>query len=158
MGLFSIETFCDQGALSLTHDDARGSCSGSAFGYTQLPVRRRGVKAWAYGEDFDNWEDTYGLDADLFSYHSGHGGMDGNGVFYVPMGAAWEGNDCTATSSNMGVGNEYCRYLIWSTCLSLRVFDGHSPIRTWGAGTGLRMIFGFETVSYDNPRLRPQLR
>jgi hypothetical protein len=154
VGAFSIETFCDQGPLSLTHDDAQGFMQWlGTFGVTpNFWFADAGVKVWAYYEDFDNWEDTYGLDAALISYHSGHGGMDGNGVFYVPMGAAWQGNDCTAVSSNMAVGNEYCRYLFWSTCLSLRVFDGHNPYRTWsGPNKGLRMIFGFETVSYDNP-------
>lgn len=53
----------------------------------------------------------------------------------------------------MRLGNEYARYIFWSTCESLRVLAGHSPIRTWGnqPNPGFRMIFGFETVSWDNP-------
>jgi hypothetical protein len=152
-GAFSIETFCDQGGLSLTHEDAQGFLQWlSSYGLaSNFWFRDAAVKIWAYYETYDNWQDTYGLDADLTSYHSGHGGMDANGIFYVPMGAAWAGNDCTAMSDNMAVGNEYCRYLFWSTCLSLRVLDGHSPIRTWNvANKGLRMIFGFETVSWDS--------
>ena len=51
----------------------------------------------------------------------------------------------------MRLGNEHLRYLFWSTCLSLRVFDGQNPIRTWhDANLGMRMIFGFETVSWDS--------
>jgi hypothetical protein len=67
------------------------------------------------------------------------------------MGADWGGLGCTATSSNMRLGNEHCRYLFWSTCQSLQVFNGQSPNRTWDAANlGLRMIFGFEGNSYDN--------
>ena len=152
-GAFSIETFCNAGALSQTHEDADGflayvrQFNAPNFWYTDA-----GVKLWAYYEQYDNWQDTYGMDAVRAAYHSGHGGMDANGVFYAPMGAAWAGNDCTALSSNMQLGNEHARYIFWSTCLSCRVLDGHSPIRTWSpANLGLRMLFGFETVSVDDP-------
>jgi hypothetical protein len=77
--------------------------------------------------------------------------MGGDGTFFVPMGADWGGLGCTATSNNMRLGNEYLRYLFWSTCQSLKYTGGHSPIRTWNiANLGLRMIFGFETNSVDN--------
>jgi hypothetical protein len=154
VGAFSIETFCDQGPLSYTHEDAQGFLQWlGSFGVARnFWFADAGVKVWAYYEDYDNWQDTYGIDADLITYHSGHGGMGGDGVFYAPMGAAWAGNDCTAVSSNMAVGNEYCRYLFWSTCFSVRVLDGHSPIRTWGGpNRGLRMILGYETTSIDSP-------
>ena len=151
-GSFSIETFCDQGSLSLTHEDAAGwrdylnKFSASNFWYAD-----GGVQPWAYYEQYDNWQDSYGMDAVMAAYHSGHGGMDANGVFYVPMGHDWGGLGCTATSNNMRLGNEHLRYLFWSTCESLRVFNGHSPIRTWQpANLGVRMIFGFETTSWDN--------
>jgi len=155
VGAFSIEKFCNAGALSYTHEDASGflqwlQSSGNTRNFWFADA---GVKIWAYYEQYDNWQDTYGMDADLISYHSGHGAMDANGVFYAPMGAAWAGNDCTAYSNNMVLGNEYLRYLFWSTCLSLRVLDGHSPLRTWGQrARGTRMIFGFETVSWDDSR------
>lgn len=154
-GAFSIETFCNAGSLSLTHEDAYGWID-YVDNFTPLNFRYMdaGVKVWAYYETYDNWLDTYGMDAVCAVYHSGHGGMDGNGVFYAPMGAPWATtNDCTAVSSNMQLGNEHARYIFWSTCLSLRVLDGHSPIRTWGhsPNPGFRMIFGFETVSWDDP-------
>lgn len=151
-GFSSIETFCNQGGLSLTHDDAQGFYDYvNRFNRPNFWYRDAGVKPWIYYEQYDNWQDTYGADAVKVFYHSGHGGMGGDGVFYVPMGADWGGLGCTATSSNMRLGNEYLRYLFWSTCLSLRYTGGHSPIRTWNvANLGLRMIFGFETVSYDN--------
>lgn len=153
-GAFSVETFCNAGPLGLTHDDAEGWLAYvSQFNAPNFHYRDAGVKIWAYYETYDNWQDTYGLDAVRSCYHSGHGAMDANGVFYVPMGAAWAGNDCTATSSNMRLGNEGLRYVFWSTCESLRVLDGHSPVRTWSAANlGLRMIFGFETVSWDDAR------
>ena len=153
-GAFSIENFCSAGPLSLTHDDTAGFLAYTEqFHPRNFWYQDAGVQAWAYYEDYDNWQDTYGMDAVTTVYHCGHGGMDANGVFYVPMGSAWAGNDCTADSTTMRLGNERARYVFWSTCLSLRVLGGHSPIRTWAAANqGLRMIFGFETVSWDDAR------
>ncbi|MDJ0314651.1 DUF6345 domain-containing protein [Arthrobacter sp. H35-D1] len=153
-GAFSVETFCNTGSLTLTHDDTAGFLAyAEQFTPRNFWFTDAGVKVWAYGEDYDNWQDTYGMDSSRVLYHCGHGGMDANGVFYVPMGAPWLGDDCTATSSIMRLGNEYARYVFWSTCSSLRVLDGHSPFRTWkDANLGLRMMFGFETVSWDDAR------
>jgi Family of unknown function (DUF6345) len=151
-GFCSIETFCDQGSLSLTHDDAQGFYQYvNQFTPPNFWYKDSGVKPWIYYEQYDNWQDTYGADAVRVFYHSGHGGMSSDGTFYLPMGADWGGLGCTALSSNMRLGNETLRYLFWSTCLSLRISGGHSPIRTWNqANLGLRMIFGYETTSYDN--------
>jgi hypothetical protein len=110
------------------------------------------VKPWAYYEQYDNWLDTYGMDAVLAVYHSGHGGMDGAGVFSVPLGADWGGLGTWATSDRMRLGNEQANYIFFSTCESLRVLGGHNPIRTWSpANLGFRMLFGFETTSWDDP-------
>lgn len=153
IGLCSLEKFYSVSGLSYTHEDAQGFRDWLAK-WNHVPnfwFKDDAVKVWAYEETYDNWQDTYGFDADLVSYHSGHGAMDSNGVFYAPLGGLWD-NRSTAQSNRMALGNEYCRYLFWSTCLSLRVRDGHTPIRTWhGANKGLRMIFGFETVSWDDP-------
>jgi hypothetical protein len=52
----------------------------------------------------------------------------------------------------MALGNEQVRYIFWSTCFSLRVLNGHNPIRTWNqANLGFRMLFGYETTSIDAP-------
>jgi len=88
----------------------------------------------------------------LAVYHSGHGGMGTDGKFYAPLGYNWGGQGTTAISDRMRVGNEQVNYLFWSTCESLRVLAGHSPIRTWQpANLGFRMLFGFETTSWDDP-------
>lgn len=152
-GTFSIETFCNQGGLRYTHEDAAGWLAYvTQFTPANFSYRDSGVQVWAYYEDYDNWLDTYGMDAVRAVYHSGHGGMGSNGVFYAPMGANWGGLGCDAISSNMRLGNEYARYIFWSTCTSLRVLDGQSPIKTWSsANLGWRMLFGFETVSIDSP-------
>ncbi|WJV45254.1 DUF6345 domain-containing protein [Streptomyces flavofungini] len=151
-GAFSIEKFADASPLFYTHEDATGWLA-----YLQQFYDRNfwfadgGVQVWAYEETYDNWQDRYGMDAVCAVYHSGHGDMDGNGVFYAPLGAAWDGRT-TATSHRMALGNEKCRYIFWSTCFSLRVLAGHSPIRTWaGPNLGFRMLFGFETTSIDHP-------
>jgi len=157
-GACSIEDFCHAGDLSYTHDDAHGWVD-YVNNYTAENFWRGDgdVKIWLYTEPYDNWQNTYGVDAVRAFYHSGHGAMDSNGVFYAPLGGSWDGthNDHTVYSTQMQFANEApgVRYIFWSTCFSLRVLEGHSPIRTWGPDRigGLRMLFGFETVSWDNP-------
>jgi hypothetical protein len=92
------------------------------------------------------------MDAVMAVYHSGHGVMQGDGRFAAPLGADWGGLGTWAFSDRMRLGNEQARYIWWSTCESLRVHDGHNPIRTWSpANLGFRMLFGYETVSVDDP-------
>jgi hypothetical protein len=152
-GAFSLETFADAGSLSHTHEDAQGWYDYLAKFHTgNFWFKDASVKPWAYYEEYDNWQDTYGIDAVLAIYHSGHGTMDSNGVFWAPLGANWGGLGTWAHSDLMRVGNEQANYIFWSTCLSCRIHDGHSPSRTWrAANLGFRMLFGFETVSVDNP-------
>lgn len=151
-GAFSIETFTSATPLQYTHEDASGWLEYLAqFGERNFWFADDGVKVWAYEEEFDNWQDRYGLDAAMAVYHSGHGTMLHDGTFVAPMGGVW--NDRSeARSSTMQLGNEKANYIFFSTCLSLRVLDGHSPNRSWaGPNHGFRMIFGFETVSIDDP-------
>lgn len=152
-GACSIQKFQPGvGDLRYTHKDAEGfmdfvtkSKAGNFW------FKDADVQAWAYEEANDNWQDTYGADAVLAFYHVGHGNMDSNGVFEAPMGGVWDKRSCVF-SNVMGLGDEQARYLFWSTCYSLRVLGIHNPIRTWhAANKGLRMIFGFETVSVDDP-------
>lgn len=152
-GAFSLETFADVGGLSYTHEDAGGWLSYlQQFQPANFWYKDANVQPWAYYEEYDNWLDTYGMDAALAVYHSGHGGMDGAGKFYAPLGANWGNLGTTAVSDRMRLGNEQANYIFWSTCLSCRVLDGHNPIRTWSpANLGFRMLFGFETVSWDDP-------
>ncbi len=152
-GAFSMETFCDAGPLSQTHEDAEGWLKyPSQFDAPNFHYKDSGVAVWAYYEEYDNWQDTYGMDAVRAVYHSGHGGMDNNGVFYASMGSNWNNQGCNAISSNMRLGNEYVRYIFWSTCQSLRVSGGQDPIRTWDrTNLGWRMLFGYETNSVDDP-------
>jgi hypothetical protein len=152
-GAFSLETFADVGGLTYTHEDAGGWMNYlSQFYAPNFWYQDGNVRPWAYYEDYDNWLDTYGIDAVLAVYHSGHGGMDGAGKFYAPLGGDWGGLGTTAVSDLMRLGNEQANYIFWSTCLSCRVLEGHNPIRTWSpANLGFRMLFGFETVSWDDP-------
>src|SRR4051794_5560354 len=71
-GANSIETFCNAGSLSLTHEDADGWVD-YVDNFTALNFRYRdaGVKIWEYYEQYDNWQDTYGADAVCAFYHSG---------------------------------------------------------------------------------------
>lgn len=152
-GAFSLEKYADAGALSSTHEDARGWLEYlEKFYQRNFWYGDENVKIWAYYEDYDNWQDTYGMDAVLAVYHSGHGGMSADGVFRVPLGADWGGLGTRAYSDKMRLGNEQVNYIFWSTCVSCRVLDGHNPIRTWNkANKGFRMLFGYETNSTDSP-------
>ena len=153
-GAFSIESFAGGvGGLTYTHEDAQGFIDFmGGTGPANFWFRDGSVQPWAYYETYDNWQDTYGMDAVLAAYHSGHGSMDANGVFWAPLGAAWGSEGSWIRSDRMRLGNEQANYIFWSTCLSCRVLDGHNPIRTWSAANlGFRMLFGFETVSWDSP-------
>ncbi len=153
-GANSLETFSSASGLSLTHEDAQGfldyptSFPGKAANYWRKDA---GVKVWAYEETFDNWQDTLGMDAVNVFYHSGHGNMDGNGVFQAPLGGLWDNRDW-AFSNKMAFANEKLRYLFWSTCYSLRVSGSDNPVKTWWNPNkgGLRMLFGYETTSIDD--------
>lgn len=154
-GANSLEHFSSASSLSYTHEDAEGfldypsSFAGRAANYW---LKDAGVKVWEYEEDYDNWQDSYGMDSVMVFYHSGHGNMDGNGVFQAPLGDKWDNRDW-AYSDNMAFGNEELRYLFWSTCFSLRVSGPDNPVRTWWEPNkgGLRMLFGYETTSVDDP-------
>jgi hypothetical protein len=153
-GAFSLEKFASASSLSNTHEDAQGF-----FQYLEKFYPRNfwykdeNVRIWAYEEEYDNWQDTYGMDAVLAPYHSGHGGMGTDGRFHAPLGADWGGKGTTVWSDQMKLGNEQARYVFWSTCLSLCVTGGQNPIRTWSTqpNPGFRMIFGYDTTSVDDP-------
>lgn len=151
-GANSIQVFATgDGGLSYTHADADGWANYVAR-FTPLNFRFRdaAVSTWEYLDPWDDWQDTYGVDAVRAFYHSGHGGMDNNGVFFAPLGAAWGGRGAYARSDQMSFSNQHVRYLFLSTCFSCRVLGGQNPIRTWNHGNnGLRMLFGYETVSVD---------
>ncbi len=151
-GACSIEDFPHSGNLGLTHEDAEGFLDyPTQFTSANFWRKDSGVRCWLYEEPYDDWLKKYGADAVRVFYHSGHGGMYNNGVFIAPMGGEWDNRWHILTNQNIQLGNERLRYLFLSTCLSLRVYDGHSPFRTWSpVNRGMRMIFGYETVSYDN--------
>ena len=154
-GASSIEHFSSASGLTYTHEDAQGfldyptSFPGKGANFW---LKDTGVKVWEYEETYDNWQDTYGMDSVMAFYHSGHGNMDGNGIFQAPLGGKWDNRDWVF-SNNMAFANEELRYLFWSTCFSLRVSGPDNPVRTWWAPNkgGLRMLFGYETTSVDDP-------
>jgi hypothetical protein len=133
---------CSFGTLRYTHEDAGGWLDYvKKFTPLNFWYQDCGVQPWLYYEPYDDWQDTYGVDAVMAFYHSGHGGMDANGVFYLPMSKPWGNEGCTVVSSSDKLvwGNERVRYIFLSTCLSLRVLGGHNPIRTWHRSKLLRI-------------------
>ena len=153
-GACSIEDFLPGvNDLKYTHEDASGFLDyPTSFTPANFWRKDSCVQSWLYTEPYDNWQDLYGMDAVKVFYHAGHGGMNRDGVFSIPMGGVW-GNASSVKSTDMVI-DEKLRYLFWSTCLSLRIGDGITPLRTWGGPNrgALRMIFGYETVSYDSKK------
>ncbi|MFD8493161.1 DUF6345 domain-containing protein [Amycolatopsis sp. NPDC059657] len=152
-GFCSIETFAGTSGLRYTHEDAQGFHDYVAqFTTPNFWFKDQNVTPWVWDKNYDNYQDQFGFDASCVSYHSGHGDMDKNtGVYRAPMGAAWNGADWIYSDA-MRLGDNNARYLFFSTCLSLRVHDGMTPVKTWhGANGGFRMLFGFETESIDDP-------
>jgi len=153
-GANSLENFSSASGLTYTHEDAKGfldyptSFAGKAANFW---FKDPNVQVWGYEETYDNWQDSYGMDSVMAFYHSGHGNMDGNGVFQAPLGAKWDSRDW-AFSDRMAFANEELRYLFWSTCYSLRVSGPDNPVRSWWGPNkgGLRMLFGYETTSIDH--------
>ncbi|SUB78326.1 DUF6345 domain-containing protein [Porphyromonas macacae] len=152
-GACSIEDFLGNiNDLRSTHEDVEDFLNyPTQFTPANFWYKDRGVGVWLYEEEYDNWQNRYGMDAVTVFYHAGHGDMDPDGTFWAPTGSIWNGRSW-ACSRNMAFANEELRYLFWSTCLGLRVNDGHSPIRTWSNPNkgGLRMIFGYDTVITDS--------
>jgi len=140
------------GNLSNTHVDANGFLNYvSQFDQINFHFEDGNVQEWEYDPADDDFWNYYGMDAVRAFYHSGHGGMESDGTFFAPLGARWNGKDY-AISSSMSIGVHFLRYVFWSTCNSLEVLGGQSPITTWNAANkGLRMIFGFQSTSLDSP-------
>jgi hypothetical protein len=150
-GMCSVEDFPSATDLGFTHDDVQGFHDYVAqFTPPNFWFKDVNVQSWAYDKAYDNWEDEFGFDAATVVYHAGHGDMNADGVFEVLMGSEWSGQS-SAYSNTMRLGDNNARYVFFSTCLSLRVLEGMTPVRTWSAANGgFRMLFGFETTSVDD--------
>ncbi|WP_410667913.1 DUF6345 domain-containing protein [Amycolatopsis sp. cmx-4-68] len=151
-GMCSIEDFPGTITdLQYTHEDVQGFYDFvTQFTVPNYWLKDSAVQAWVYDQAYDNWQDQYGFDSACVVYHSGHGDMDAGGVYSAPMGGSWDNRDWIH-SSEMRLGDNHARYIFFSTCLSLRVHDGMTPITTWHpANGGFRMLFGYETTSVDS--------
>ena len=151
-GACSAETYRAAGSLHAAHRDAGGFLDAvDRFSTPEFWRRDAAVKSWIYSGGAE--EGAQGLDAVRVFYHSGHGCMEEDGQFRLPMGALWNGTNAQISSRDMRLGADRLRYLFWSASESLRLREGHAPSRTWaGANAGLRMIFGFDTVCWDSDR------
>lgn len=170
VGTYSVENFQGtQNNLSYTHDSADGFRNYLGQWYApNFAYRDSGVGTWAFhdilfGQNLDKWTSgtvDYGIDAVLTSFQSSHGGMNNaTKVYGTSMGSNWGNTGWTAYSDKMALGgnansfgDERLRYMFWDTCFSVKWDNGVNPYQTWGArAKGIRMIFGYDTVSVDNP-------
>ncbi|MCK7624468.1 DUF6345 domain-containing protein [Streptomyces sp. RS10V-4] len=92
-----------------------------------------------------------GIDTNVVSYHSGHGGTNDQGVYAALLHHEEDDHEgCDAFSDRMTIGARRCRYVFWSTCNSTLIKDG-KPWQAWGPpNRGFRMIFGYETSCSDD--------
>jgi hypothetical protein len=75
--------------------------------------------------------------------------MAADGRFVAGMGRTWDGT-LQADSSRMSFGDQRLRYLMLHGCDSLQMHFGQDPFRTWAdCNKGARMIFGFDSLTYD---------
>jgi hypothetical protein len=169
VGTLSVENFQGtQTKLNFTHESAAGFRNYLTKWYRPNFARQDAdVSVWLYhdfagGDNLDLWNSKgtdYGIDAVRTAWHSGHGGMARPNVFSVPMGANWSNRGWNAYSNKMSLGGNYwrlgderLRYMFWDTCNSVMISGGNSPYTTWGTrARGIRMVFGYETTSLDNP-------
>lgn len=168
VGTTSVEDFQGmQAKLYSTHESADGFRNYFSTWYTPNFARRdTAVSVWLFHDfgsyNYDMWNSggtDLGVDGVRVAWHSGHGGMSSANRFFAPMGANWASNGWNAQSLNMAMGgnhnsfgDERLRYMFWDTCNSVMVSGGHDPYSTWGVrAKGLRMVFGYETVSIDSP-------
>jgi hypothetical protein len=169
VGTMSVQDFGgQQSTLANTHASADGFRNYLTTWYKpNFAMRDASVSAWLYndiagGDNYDLWSyagTDYGIDAVRTAFHSGHGGMAATNIFFAPLGANWANRGWNAFSDQMALGgnnwsfgDERLRYLFWDTCNSVVVNGGSDPYSTWGTrARGIRMVFGYTTVSIDNP-------
>lgn len=107
------------------------------------------VREWRFNQEFDNWQDRLGMDSVRVLHLYTHMGMATDGRYVAAMGRTW-GNTFQASSDRMSFGDQRLRYLMLHGCDSLQMHFGQDPFRTWAAANhGARMIFGFDSLTYD---------
>ncbi len=168
VGTTSVQDFQGtQAQLYNTHASADGFRNYFTTWYTPNFARRdSAVSVWLFhdfsGYNYDLWNSggtDYGVDGVRVMWHDSHGGMSSTNNFVTSMGANWSGKGWNASSGSMALGGNYysyaderLRYMFWNTCNSVMVSGGHDPYSTWGVRSkGIRMVFGYETVSIDSP-------
>lgn len=150
-GACSIESYRAAGALHAAHRDAGGFLDAvDRFAAPEYWRRDSAVKSWVYDSQLAAAAGR-NIDAVRVFYHAGHGRMDADGRFSLPMGALWTGMDACLDSERMRLGADRLRYLFWSTSESLCVSEGRNPLRSWArSNAGLRMMFGFDGACWDS--------
>ncbi|WP_233901906.1 DUF6345 domain-containing protein [Paracoccus denitrificans] len=153
-GACSVETYRAAGALHAAHRDAGGFLDAvDRFATPDFWRRDGAVKSWIYDRQAVEHAPGRDMDSVRVFYHAGHGRMDEDGIFHLPMGSLWTGADACLTSDRMRLGSGALRYLFWSTSQSLRIGPGYSPLHSWvRANQGLRMLFGFDSICWDSGR------
>ncbi|MEU1426233.1 DUF6345 domain-containing protein [Nocardia sp. NPDC005746] len=146
----SVQVYPKDATLTYPHACVSGFLDYVAkFNGVNFHAKDDDVREWRYDQEYDNWQDSLGMDSVRVFYHYAHSTTMSNGVYLTSMGRTWD-NTIYAESDRMGFGDQRLRYLFLHGCESLRTNFGHSPYRTWHTpNRGARMLFGFDSLTFD---------
>jgi Family of unknown function (DUF6345) len=139
-----------ESTLSTPHSDVGAFLAYvSKFNSVNFHAKDDDVREWRFNHEYDNWQDSLGMDSVKVFYHYGHCGMTPGGTLVVGMGRTWD-NTFYADSTRMSFGDQRLRYLFLHGCDNLQMHFGQDPYRSFHeANKGARMIFGFDSTTYD---------
>jgi hypothetical protein len=147
----SVQVFpSGDAALSTPHNDVNAFLDYvRQFNGINFHARDDDVREWRFNREYDNWQDSLGMDSVRVLYLYTHMGMATDGRYVAAMGRTWD-NTFLADSTRMSFGDQRLRYLMLHGCDSLQMHGGQNPWRTWAQpNKGARMIFGFDGLTYD---------
>ena len=147
----SVQVFPNgDAALSTPHGDVKAFLDYvRQFNGVNFHAQDDDVREWRFNREYDNWQDSLGMDSVRVLHTYTHMGMAADGRYVAAMGRTWD-NTFLAESTRMSFGDQRLRYLMLHGCHSLEMQGGQNPWRTWAEpNKGARMIFGFDGLTYD---------
>ncbi|NUU19472.1 hypothetical protein HP550_19665 [Cellulomonas humilata] len=147
----SVQAFPNgDAALSTPHGDVKAFLDYvRQFSGVNFHAQDDDVREWRFNREYDNWQDSLGMDSVRVLHTYTHMGMAADGRYVAAMGRTWD-NTFLAESTRMSFGDQRLRYLMLHGCHSLEMQGGQNPWRTWAEpNKGARMIFGFDGLTYD---------
>ena len=106
-------------ALSTPHGDVTAFLDYvRQFNGVNFHARDDDVREWRFNREYDNWQDSLGMDSVRVLYEYTHMGMAADGRYVAAMGRTWD-NTFQADSTRMSFGDQRLRYLLLHGCDSI---------------------------------------